>query len=599
MKDQNKNLNYNVNINAKTDPSVGKVQQTIASLKTNLNSLKEKINIKMPTMPKMDGLKNSFADLKSKSTEFASSIPGLGGAMGMLSNPIAAISAGVVAWGTAMVQTAEDIRLVDDQVKGLTKSTQEMQQVSDQARAMGKTFGKETGDIISAANVMSKQFGISLPEALKKVEDGLVATNGKLNLDDIKEFSSTIKGAGGTADQLIQNMAVSVQGGMFGNKSLDAMKDWQKNIKGGSDSVKDLLTSVGKGDVFKKVQEGSMSSIEAFDEVYKDIDKLSTSKQQQLVALIGGAGDVIGASGAKMLAVNKKSIDELGDKYANVRDINEENKKLTDAQGKATRGLIGPIKSFEKIWIQLQTLFYEISVPIMEIGQEIGKMFKEIFGGKESFSALNIIVEMIKYNFNMIVIGIKGAITIIRGLLLAFMKVKDYLVNVLKKTLDNIFGAGTFDGLKEGFLSAINFISSKFSQMIEMVQKGFEAAGAYLDGDVEKANKLKEESLKAGRALFSTSTEKSSEGGASGSWGEPTTETTGAGKDTGVATTKAMDNAVASSVQGEVRNITINMDAVQKVQQQTINGVSDLDSFKANLQDALISIVADTSNMTN
>ena len=68
----------------------------------------------------------------------------------------------------------------------------------NEVQAIADTFGADFQETLIAANAISKQFGISVNEALQLVKDGFLAggdANGEF-LDSLKEYPAYFKEAG-------------------------------------------------------------------------------------------------------------------------------------------------------------------------------------------------------------------------------------------------------------------------------------------------------------------------------------------------------------------------------------------------------------------
>ena len=585
-----------VNLDGKISPSFKKVQKSLDKVDKQVKEInKSKVDIKIPASTKknIDGIGKSVNGLKGNLSSLTGSIPMLGEAMALLANPIAAATAAMAALGTVAFTTASEIADVDKQVRTFTKSVEETKIISDRIRALQKTFDDvDTKELSDAAKTISKEFGISGVEAMKKLETAMIGANGKLDLDNIREYSTQIKALGGDADKLLTTLVISEQEGFYNDKGIDTLKEFGLRIrelpKASADALKNIGVDAAK--MQKDINSGAKTQSQAFKEIFGDLSKFSKQQSQQLIAdLLGGPGEDLGARGIQILANQSKTLEELAKKNERIQKVNNENLKLTEAQGKATRRLIPVIKFFESTWRKIQTVFFEILDPITEMFVTIGKMLDELGG----FDALvfNVKATLIATLAPIMALikGITFIVNLFRGLIRIVKELSNQVFESLRKKMVDIFGEERIKKWKDGLKSAIEFVKKIWLDFAKSIEDVFEKVSNFADSGSFKTN-------------MEIAVEKTGPG-FTGPVGTPEqlaglkkTKDATPGAELAATNRGLMDNTIGSKVQAEVKQITISIDKLQEIGTQVVEG-SNPEEFKASLQQALQSIIADTSQL--
>ena len=506
----------------------------------------------------------------------------MGAELAAIAGPIGIAAAAIAAIGTVLVSTANDINKVDKAVRGFTKSAEDTKKTSDNIRALQKTFEDiDTKELAAAAKILSKEFGLTGAESIEKIEKALIGTNGQLDLDNIKEYASQIKALGGDADKLLTTLVVSEQEGFFQDKGIDTLKEFGLRIRELPKAAEDALKAVGV-DVSKlesDLNSGAKSQSQAFTEIFGDMSKFTTKQRQTLIAdLLGGPGEDLGQRGIEMLAKQNKSLDELAKKNADIAKVNERNKKLTEAQGSATRRLVPVIKAVEAIWTNIQTVFFEIMDPITEMLVSFGMMLDDLG-----------IIDAIIINFKVglaatlapilaLIKGITFIINLFRGLIVIVKDLANKGLELVKKKIVDIFGEERIKRWKEGLTSAITFVKKIWEDFAKGVSDLFEKVANFANGDGFVVNQSS-----------APGSDKKGEDGSAGGKGTPGALATDPNQ-------ALMNNTVGSTTQAEVKQINITIDKLQEIGEQNITG-QNVDQFKEQLQQALASIIADTSQL--
>ncbi|NJO28568.1 MAG: hypothetical protein HC874_14260 [Richelia sp. SL_2_1] len=222
------------------------------------------------------------------------------------------------------------------------------------AKAISDTFGEDINDVLVAANALSKSFGISTSDALDKIATGLLATgnlNGEL-LDQIKEYPEQFKSAGASADEFIAISIKATKEGIFSDKGVDLIKEFGLRIREQVTTTRDSLEGAfGKtftDNIFKGINDGSLTTIEALKRVAKEINntEIPTNKLQSVIANVFGApGEDAGLRFIELLQDTQSSLEEVtagfNEYQMQQQQVYESNLVLADAQNNVAKSFAG------------------------------------------------------------------------------------------------------------------------------------------------------------------------------------------------------------------------------------------------------------------
>jgi hypothetical protein len=602
----NNGANYTFNLKGKIDPSFNKARQSVGDLKDKIDKSEKKgFNLKIS-----DDFKNKFREIgesmkgaTEKLSGFASEIPIVGGALSSITSKLGPIGLAItatvgafVALGTHLVGVTKELEEVRSKFALFVKDAKDLDIVTAKAQSLKKVFGTSEEEIAKASNTLQKEFGISSVEAMEKLQKALIATNGKLELGDINEFSNQIKSIGGNADDLLTTMSTSVQQGLFSNKALDAQKDFGKNIRSGSESVKELLKTVGKSNLVSDVQKGIITQQEAYKSIYKDFDTYTLKQQQELTTLLGGGGEALGARGIQALAEMNGSLDDLVKNAGAYADHNAENLRLQEelakSQLESTNRIAPLLKKIDLFTTKIQIGFQKFINPLVDFVFDLGEEFGRLFKGSEiGFGLIFDAVSFLIYPIKNAMTGIKALVGLWVSTQIGIRRLIDLIKNGLGKAFEWVFGDGSISKIKSFFANIIDFASAKFSQFVEVAKTTFEGIRKLIELDFSGANNSFAKAKGAGKELFSNSRKVSKSDVSADA--EKKNNTTGE-SDLDKQTKNNMSNAVTGA-SSDVRNITINLEALQKISEQIINNGGDVKSMEALLQQALMRVVNDAN----
>jgi len=252
-----------------------------------------------------------------------------------------------------------EIKKIKKETSLLTDATgKDLDSIVSKVRATSKVFDKEYNEVLRAANSLSKEFGISMNEAISKINEGFargVDINGEY-LETIKEYSSQIKAAGMDVDQFNELLQMSAKEGIFSDKGIDVVKEGMLRIREMTVATRDALKLVGiSGDEMQKqLKSGQITIFDAVQQVAKALGNVSEAGTETgtiLADVFGGPGEDAGIRFIKLLG-------EMDGKFS---DLNDEQKRyigLTETallnQEKFGLAAIGATDSLATAWLNVK-----------------------------------------------------------------------------------------------------------------------------------------------------------------------------------------------------------------------------------------------------
>lgn len=271
------------------------------------------------------GLVDSLGDLVGINTKFGSSLENLsknsaGSVMeglnvkakalwqtltGLLANPYVLAFLGIAAAGMT-------VKWWYDYNKGLVAATKltgdltgktgdDLKNFRNEVQATADTFNQDFETVLEAANNYAQQYGISVDEALKKIQDGFISganANGQY-LDSLKEFPAYFREAGVSADGFVAIMSQTSKMGVTSNKALDTIKEGNIRIREMSTATAETLDNLGLNS--KKIQQelaaGTTTTFEVMQKVSTKLSEIPESSQvagEAITNIFGGPGEDAG-----------------------------------------------------------------------------------------------------------------------------------------------------------------------------------------------------------------------------------------------------------------------------------------------------------------
>jgi stress-induced morphogen len=341
-------------------------------------------------------------------------------ALSLLTNPYFLAMAGVAGVGMAFKWFYDYNKGIEEATRKTMQFTglfgDEMKSVRNQALAISETFDVDFGETLQSANVMSKQFGISVSDSLKLLQDGFVAGANASDkfLENVKEYPTYLKEAGLNAEQFVAISTNATKQGIFSDKGLDTIKEGNLRLREMTTATAAALDGIGISSkkVQKELQNGSKTTFDIMQEVGNKLKEFPASSAKVGTAI----ADIFGAPGED---AGLKYIETLGDIEMNMDKVKEQSGDVAKAQEKqveANKRLKDTASAlfdvtgggFEMMKAQAATFvsnhltkllraiinLYNQSVAFRGLIQLIGFAFKSV--GQVALVSFNIIIDAIK-----------------------------------------------------------------------------------------------------------------------------------------------------------------------------------------------------------
>ena len=255
--------------------------------------------------------------------------------MGLLANPwvlaflgIAAVGMAVKWWYDYNKGLVEATKLTKD-FTGLTGS--ELKGVRNEVQGVADAFDKDFREVLEAANAMSKQFGISVQEALHLMEDGFVA-GADVNeefLENIKEYPAYFKEAGISASEFVAITTQANQAGIYSDKGIDVIKEGNLRIREMTKATADALDAIGisSKQAMQDLADGSKTTFDIMQEVsakLAEFPETSTEVGTALADIFGGPGEDAGLQYILTLKDIDTNLDNVKERAGELGALQEE-----------------------------------------------------------------------------------------------------------------------------------------------------------------------------------------------------------------------------------------------------------------------------------
>ena len=300
---------------------------------------------------------------------------GIGAALGPL--------AGLVGAGASISAIAQNFAEVNVQLRDTARLTglvgETLNTVTGNLRATSKVFEKDYNEVLLAANTLSSEFGISLPDAIEKINEGFIAGN-DINgeyLDSLREYSTQIKSAGLSADEFNAIINTSVKEGIFSDKGLDAVKEAGIRLRELTPATRTALDAIGLSstEIEKSLREGTKSIFDVIQEVSAQLKTLpADSKEvgQAIADIFGGAGEDAGLRYLKILADVNTEL-EIGDE--NLSEYALKQKELLESTQDLEVANVKFSASFSGVGDSISTFVNNVLADLLEGLSDLANVF--------------------------------------------------------------------------------------------------------------------------------------------------------------------------------------------------------------------------------
>lgn len=412
-------------------------------------------------------------------------------ALSLLTNPYFLAMAGVAGVGMAFKWFYDYNKGIEEATRKTMQFTglfgDEMKSVRNQALAISETFDVDFGETLQSANVMSKQFGISVSESLKLLQDGFVAGANASDefLENVKEYPTYLKEAGLNAEQFVAISTNATKQGIFSDKGLDTIKEGNIRLREMTTATAAALDGIGISSrkVQKELKNGSKTTFDIMQEVGNKLKEFPASSAKvgtAIADIFGGPGEDAGLKYIETLGDIEMNMDKVKEQSSDVAKAQEQqveaNKRLKDTAS-ALFDVTGG--GFEMMKAQAATFvsnhltkllraiinLYNQSVAFRGLIQLIGFAFKSV--GQVALFAFNIIIDAIK----LVARPVGGLLQMFEGFFSfdvkkmrdGFNSIFSGIGNTVKEAWGDLkkFGSGMADAIVGGMKNTFNHANIK------------------------------------------------------------------------------------------------------------------------------------------
>ena len=265
------------------------------------------------------------------------------------------------------------------------KTGEEMVKLRSKVQAVSEHFGTDFNETLRAANDLSKGFGISMEDAMKLVQDGLVsgANAGGDFIDTVREYPRYFKEAGLSAENFIAITTNAAQQGVFSDKGVDVIKEGNLRIREMTTATADALNGIGISaeKVQADLQAGSITTFDVMQMVAAKLNELPASSAAvgtAIADIFGGPGEDAGLEYIKTLANIQLNIDAV---KAATQGTAEQQERQIQMQENLKNGLSG--------LIDLSAIYTDVK-PYVDLTAQIGMAAMGIGSLIKTVKAMNV-----------------------------------------------------------------------------------------------------------------------------------------------------------------------------------------------------------------
>lgn len=265
------------------------------------------------------------------------------------------------------------------------KTGEEMVKLRSKVQAVSEHFGTDFNETLRAANSLSKGFGISMEDAMKLVQDGLVsgANAGGDFIDTVREYPRYFKEAGLSAEDFIAITTNAAQQGVFSDKGVDVIKEGNLRIREMTTATADALNGIGISaeKVQADLQAGSITTFDVMQMVAAKLNELPASSAAvgtAIADIFGGPGEDAGLEYIKTLANIQLNMDAV---KAATQGTAEQQERQIQMQENLKNGLSG--------LIDLSAIYTDVK-PYVDLTAQIGMAAMGIGGLIKTVKAMNV-----------------------------------------------------------------------------------------------------------------------------------------------------------------------------------------------------------------
>lgn len=309
-------------------------------------------------------------------------------ALAFIATPIGAAIAALAGIGLAtkaFFDYNSEVQKTNALISGLTNESGELvDQIRLQSDAIAQTLGVEQEQLVQSAKVLVQQFGITYDEALTKIQNGLLATNGANDefLQSIGEYSTFFADAGYSVEEFANIVNAGFDLGIYSDKLPDALKEADISLREQTKATRDALENAFGPEftqtVLDQVNTGAITTKQALEMIAEQSEKvvqkngeigLSSEQAATLTAdVFRGAGEDAGGALKVFEAVNvslQEQTSQLDEQGIRLQQEIERQQEVAAARDRAMNS--ESVQSFMKVLKDLAAFFTKVFFGTIEL----------------------------------------------------------------------------------------------------------------------------------------------------------------------------------------------------------------------------------------
>lgn len=476
------------------------------------------------TAKKLEGFKKLGVQ-KSKSQQLKGSLMDALPGAEMLSNPYAAVGAGVLAVGAAAVKATQHLFSISSAVKQSQADVRSQFDLTGQAlinttakfSAMSKVMNVDQKELTQTANAFFKEYkseGATLVGSLKLIKEGLQGTNGALDLNNLQEYSSQMRQLGLTQEQFIALQVKAYKGGFYQDKPIDALKEAGLSIREMDKAQQEALAGIGVN--YKKLLGGLNSGkLTGFDVVKQISEKMNsekdvTKKQKIIADIFKGAGEDAGQRFFKEMLSGKLEMKGLLDATNPLIKSQERRLELETEISKKVQSFAPAFNSVssrvEVLTLKAKSFAYGVVAKVVGWLQENKQTLGEITSLVQSafapaWEVAKVAIGGVWFAIKRTFSGIWKGVQLVNSAFIGLRKLTNYVVGGIGQGVDWLYkkfgGEGSLmeklfggtDSLWTGIKAFFDKLAIKFKAITGIANNAFQVVNSALRMDFDGAQK--------------------------------------------------------------------------------------------------------------
>lgn len=409
--------------------NVGNYTQASDAIKNYADKLREAIGLGGNFGDAALALGKGGGEMRSMFAELGGSVQAFGKTLlTLLSNPVFLTVAGFAAAGAAF-------KFWFDYNKGLVEATRltseftgktgnDLKNYRNEVLAIADVYGKEFNDVLTAADSLSSNFGISADNALKLIRDGFAA-----GVDDagdmlgaIKDMPASFKELGVSAEEYL-TIIQQTNSGIFSTDGMKAIEKAGNRLRVMTNETAQGLAAIGidANKLHDELLSGDKSMLQAVQEISIAISKMPLESQNAAVAIKSIFDDEGLRLGREQIASFAELNLSFEDLQKNAGAYNEQQQQIIQSQidlNNATTALFDSTGGkFEELTTSLTVLKNQVLTAILNTIIDIYNNIAELYNTSIGFRAVfNGWLMPLKLTFDTVKNALIGVWELVKGI---------------------------------------------------------------------------------------------------------------------------------------------------------------------------------------